>query len=68
MAQAGKGEVERGATIRDRTINGRFAKYAPLAGIPSASTPTPCGHLLPDANERAIATLDAEFERWSKAT
>ncbi len=25
------------------------------------------GHLLPDANERAIAALDAEFERWSKA-
>jgi integrase len=25
------------------------------------------GHLLRDANERAIAALDAEFERWSKA-
>ncbi len=25
------------------------------------------GHLLPNADERAIAALDAEFDRWSKA-
>jgi integrase len=24
------------------------------------------GHLLPNANERVIAALDAEFERWSR--
>jgi len=25
------------------------------------------GHLLPNANDKAIAALDAEFGRWSKA-
>jgi integrase len=34
-----------------RSINVTFAIY---------------GHLLPDAPDRAIATLDAEFERWSQ--
>jgi integrase len=52
LVEGGVDTTEVARFLGHRNINVTYAIY---------------GHLLPDANERAIAALDAEFERWSKA-